>query len=240
MASFTALVVLALVAVSMGFKIGEDSPYTHFGDYSPGRQNPYLVGEQPGSQPWTWRPKFTPSYVQTMQPLGSIVLTTRPNDAPRQAWQSGVSVVVATGPQVTKVKEGDMVYTQPECPLLNRVWLNKPHGGKQDMVCRRKAITVQGVNNLYNGAGVNARGITDVWCQQRSCSPSVADKCEWAARTATTPSEVSAPYCYFLESALRGKVTPDLAGGQPHNMRKAGPNRDVRSEVLNNGITNGL
>jgi hypothetical protein len=84
--------------------------------------------------------KFNPSYVQVFKPAGNWVLLTDPLTNPLHgsqayAWNSGMSVVIALGPLVEGLTEGDIVYFRPrgdsfsgECFGYRSAYFNNPEG----------------------------------------------------------------------------------------------------------------
>jgi hypothetical protein len=141
-------------------------------------------------------------------------------------------VVAAVGPSVPAgtIKEGDLVVTYPDCPITNRLWLNKPTGDTS-LVCA--AI-----------AG-NAAGYADADCQLRSCSPFLADTCQWVSRAAgAVQAQDRANYCFLPYTAIRGILNPPTNGTAPKEISRISRPRDKwfswRREDLNRDLSNGL
>lgn len=249
-------------ALTHAFKIGDDSAYGSF--YVPNsayKLNPYYFGTTPFKKAFTFRPKFNPAYVETFTPTANNVLITDPGHMPHSfptAWQLGISSVVAAGPGAVAmgIMEGMLVYSAAECPIYNKVWLNKPTG-EPSQICR--SISPQ---------------VTDQWCQLRSCSQLIADKCQWMDPSLNSPSfnspstfggfaatvtstltadtrpidsRFAAPtYCVLQATALKGIVTVSSYGldrNQPMVSRIEKP-RDRwmswRREELNRDVTNAI
>jgi hypothetical protein len=236
---------LCAFALIQGFKLGEDSGYGSFGfdSYSTFKFNPNYIGAFPQQRGFTFKQKYTPSFVETFLPTRNNVLLTDPGRDPLMGglatgfWQAGVSVVVAVGPLAqTSVKEGDLVYTYSDCPIASRVWLNKPAGDQGDMVCK---ATPYGIAMFLNAPHPITRA--DALCQRYSCSVLMSDKCQWTTRT---PASDRANYCLVTLPQIRGIVNPPTMGVTPSEVSRITRPRDKwmswRREDLNKYYSNSL
>jgi len=180
---FSLLLFVFSLALTQAFKVGEDAGgATVYADNAQNRLNPYYFGSFPFTRAFTTRPKFAPTYVETFAPTSTNILVTDPGHQPHsipQQWQLGISSVVAVGPGVAAafgatINEGDLVYSAQDCPMSQRVWLNKPTG-ESARLCKSIVAT-----------------LPDYWCQARGCSPLFADKCAWQTPPTYTNDRASA------------------------------------------------
>lgn len=231
------LVLLCALSLAQAFKIGEDSGYNslYYTAYSAYKLNPNYIGAFPQQRMYTSRIKFNPSYVETFQPTRDNVLITDPGRDPLMqnlnlgAWQLAVSVVAAVGPDAQSLlKEGNLVYTYPDCPIANRIWLNKASGEQGDLVCKATA------------AGLIA-GWTNIMCEERSCVAPIKDKCAWVARS---PRRDRPNYCLLPLAQIRGIVNPSTNGTTPVEVSRISRPRDKwmswRRENVNQYLSNNL
>lgn len=265
----SAAFILLILGVAWGFKIGEDSIYNTYGynnpSYSSFKFSPNNIGDFPMQRASTVRAKFAPTLVEVYTPTGTNVLITNPGQDPLMtqlsggSWSAGISIVVAVGPNVAlspnAVKEGDLVYTNPDCPLTGQVWLNKPTGDFP-AVCRAIPAAIA----LYSPV------VTDAWCQLRGCSEQFNDKCQWVARgpnTGTaaapvyqgntptaTPNLTPVPtqwiqranYCVLPLTSIRGIVNPSTNGAAPTGISRLVRPRDKwmswRRDNVNKHVSN--